>query len=60
MFRFMFYGDSRSKILFSQIGELMLEYGGGGHKTAGTCQVSHDRAEIVLEYLVDELKDKEF
>ena len=30
------------------IGALMLRYGGGGHRNAGTCQVPHDRAEAVL------------
>ncbi|MGI9610657.1 MAG: exopolyphosphatase [Acidimicrobiia bacterium] len=30
------------------IGELMLEHGGGGHRNAGTCQVSHEDAERVL------------
>jgi nanoRNase/pAp phosphatase (c-di-AMP/oligoRNAs hydrolase) len=42
------------------IGELMLEYGGGGHEAAGTCQVSHDKAEVVLEHIVEELKDIDF
>ncbi|MFO7736727.1 MAG: exopolyphosphatase [bacterium] len=27
------------------IGKLMLEYGGGGHRNAGTCQVDNDKAE---------------
>jgi nanoRNase/pAp phosphatase (c-di-AMP/oligoRNAs hydrolase) len=30
------------------IGALMLQYGGGGHHAAGTCQVGHDEAERVL------------
>jgi nanoRNase/pAp phosphatase (c-di-AMP/oligoRNAs hydrolase) len=34
------------------IGELMLEYGGGGHKNAGTCQTANERAAEVLEELV--------
>jgi nanoRNase/pAp phosphatase (c-di-AMP/oligoRNAs hydrolase) len=34
------------------IGALMLEYGGGGHAGAGTCQVPHDAAERVLAELV--------
>ena len=29
----------------TNIGELMLEYGGGGHDAAGTCQVSNRAAE---------------
>ncbi|MBT8203592.1 MAG: exopolyphosphatase [Acidimicrobiia bacterium] len=38
------------------IGELMLEYGGGGHRKAGTCQVSHEDAERVLGEIVDRLQ----
>jgi len=37
------------------IGELMLEYGGGGHRKAGTCQVPHEDAERVLRELIDRL-----
>lgn len=36
----------------TNIGELMLRYGGGGHKNAGTCQVSNDRAEDTLQELI--------
>ena len=36
----------------THIGALMLEYGGGGHENAGTCQVSNDMAEDVLGALV--------
>ena len=36
----------------TNIGELMLTYGGGGHENAGTCQVENDRAESVLKELV--------
>jgi nanoRNase/pAp phosphatase (c-di-AMP/oligoRNAs hydrolase) len=35
----------------TNIGELMLEYGGGGHANAGTCQVDNALAEITLETL---------
>jgi nanoRNase/pAp phosphatase (c-di-AMP/oligoRNAs hydrolase) len=34
------------------VGELMLEYGGGGHGAAGTCQVENDRAAQVHDELV--------
>ena len=34
------------------IGSLMLHYGGGGHRNAGTCQVSHDQADRVLDEIV--------
>ena len=36
----------------TNIGKLMLEYGGGGHRTVGTCQVPVADAERVLEELV--------
>lgn len=39
----------------TNIGELMLEYGGGGHANAGTCQVDNIVAENVLETLVSRI-----
>jgi len=36
----------------ADIGSLMLGYGGGGHRNAGTCQVSHDDAGRVLDEIV--------
>jgi len=36
----------------TNVGELCLQYGGGGHQAAGTCQVSTDRAEVVLGELI--------
>jgi nanoRNase/pAp phosphatase (c-di-AMP/oligoRNAs hydrolase) len=36
----------------ANIGQLMLGYGGGGHAAAGTCQVSHMRAEAVLTEII--------
>lgn len=38
------------------IGTLMLNYGGGGHANAGTCQVPNDQAETVLAEVVSTLK----
>ena len=35
----------------TNIGELMLEFGGGGHAAAGTCQIANDRAEDALAAL---------
>ncbi|HEY1092480.1 MAG TPA: exopolyphosphatase, partial [Burkholderiaceae bacterium] len=35
------------------IGELMLQYGGGGHHAAGTCQVPNDQATPVLRQLIE-------
>lgn len=39
----------------ANIGSIMLEYGGGGHANAGTCQIENARAEEVLKELVDRL-----
>jgi nanoRNase/pAp phosphatase (c-di-AMP/oligoRNAs hydrolase) len=36
----------------TNIGELMLQYDGGGHANAGTCQIPNDRADEILEGLV--------
>ncbi|QDQ27070.1 exopolyphosphatase [Chitinimonas arctica] len=35
----------------TNVGELCLQYGGGGHGAAGTCQVENDRAATVLAEL---------
>lgn len=35
------------------LGALMLGFGGGGHRNAGTCQVPHDRADDVLREIAD-------
>lgn len=39
----------------TDIGSLMLKYGGGGHHAAGTCQVDNLEAEKVLADLVDQI-----
>jgi nanoRNase/pAp phosphatase (c-di-AMP/oligoRNAs hydrolase) len=39
----------------TNIGELMLAHGGGGHLAAGTCQVDNDKADSVLAELVAKL-----
>jgi len=39
----------------TNVGELMLVYGGGGHQAAGTCQVANDRADAVLQELIDRI-----
>ncbi|WP_412478635.1 exopolyphosphatase [Azonexus sp. IMCC34839] len=36
----------------TNVGELMLQYGGGGHQAAGTCQVANDQAESTLQVLI--------
>lgn len=37
----------------TDVGSLMLSYGGGGHEAAGTCQVPNDQAERVLAELLE-------
>ena len=37
------------------VAELMSEYGGGGHRNAGTCQVLHSEADKVLEDILEKL-----
>jgi len=39
----------------TNIGELMLHYGGGGHSAAGTCQVAHAEAEQVLAAIIRQI-----
>jgi nanoRNase/pAp phosphatase (c-di-AMP/oligoRNAs hydrolase) len=34
------------------VGSLMLKYGGGGHKSVGTCQVPYERADDILEEML--------
>lgn len=36
----------------TNVGELMLQYGGGGHQAAGTCQIANDQAESTLLALI--------
>jgi nanoRNase/pAp phosphatase (c-di-AMP/oligoRNAs hydrolase) len=36
----------------TNVGELMLQYGGGGHHAAGTCQVDTAQGDLVLEKLI--------
>ena len=44
--------DKSSK---TNIGELMLKYGGGGHHAAGTCQVPNDKADATLKALIEKI-----
>ncbi len=39
----------------TDVGELCLEYGGGGHRAAGTCQVEIDQAGDVLTELINQI-----
>ncbi len=42
----------------ANIGELMLENGGGGHMNAGTCQVDNEQSEVILKDIIEKLQDK--
>ncbi|MFC4160281.1 exopolyphosphatase [Chitinimonas lacunae] len=39
----------------TDVGALMLQYGGGGHQAAGTCQIANDQAEAVLQQLITKI-----
>lgn len=39
----------------TNVGELMLKYGGGGHNAAGTCQIDHDQEAAVLNALIEQI-----
>lgn len=39
----------------TNVGELMLSYGGGGHENAGTCQVENEDSERVLGELIEKI-----
>jgi len=39
----------------TNVGALMLKYGGGGHEAAGGCQPSHEIAEQVLQQLIEQI-----
>lgn len=39
----------------TNIGELMLKYGGGGHMNAGTCQIDKTKADDVLKELIAQI-----
>lgn len=39
----------------TKVGSLMLQYGGGGHDAAGTCQIENEHADAVLEELIAQI-----
>jgi nanoRNase/pAp phosphatase (c-di-AMP/oligoRNAs hydrolase) len=61
------WGKDKQNVVFSpgksilnktsntNIGELMLSYGGGGHKAAGGCQIDHDKAEQALQEIIEKI-----
>ena len=38
------------------VGSMVLNYGGGGHKQVGTCQVSYDDAERIISEIMNKVK----
>ena len=64
-----FWGRNKEKIVFScghsilnrssqtNVGKLMLKYGGGGHTRVGTCQVNAEDYETVREELITAMKE---
>jgi nanoRNase/pAp phosphatase (c-di-AMP/oligoRNAs hydrolase) len=41
----------------TNVGELVLQYGGGGHMAAGTCQVENDCAKAIMQELVAQINE---
>ena len=41
------------------IGDLCLEYGGGGHANAGTCQLDNDKVDAELPVIIDKLNGRQ-
>jgi len=42
----------------TNVGALMLEYGGGGHENAGTCQIDNDHAEAIKTTLISRIVEE--
>ncbi len=40
----------------TNVGKLMLQYGGGGHDTVGTCQLPHGNAEKIIQDILHTLR----
>lgn len=62
------WGKDKKNVVFScgksvlnrtsrtNVGKLMLEYGGGGHENVGTCQIATEKWETVLKEIIDRLR----
>lgn len=62
------WGKDKKNVVFScgksilnrtnrtNVGKLMLEYGGGGHESVGTCQIDTEKWEKVLEKIIRHLR----
>ena len=42
----------------ADVGAIMYKNGGGGHHKVGTCQIDNDKADGVIEEIINELKGK--
>ena len=42
----------------TNVGELMLKYGGGGHESVGTCQVPNDKADQILIEIIEKINEE--
>ncbi len=40
----------------TNVGKLMLKYGGGGHEKVGTCQIDTDKWPVILEELIKQMQ----
>ena len=45
-----------NRTCFTDVGQLMLKYGGGGHFQVGTCKVPYDDADKIIAELVETMK----
>ncbi len=67
IFQCMIWGSEKKNVAFTighsiinrtsktDVGKLMLEYDGGGHKRVGTCQIATPRAERIKQILIDRI-----
>lgn len=46
-----------NKVSKFNIGEMCLEYGGGGHANAGTCQIDNDKIDQILPEIIDKINN---
>ena len=46
-----------NKVSKFKIGEMCLEYGGGGHANAGTCQIDNDKIDQILPEIIDKINN---
>ena len=40
----------------TDVGSMLLKYGGGGHEQVGTCQVAYEEADKVIAALLEQMK----